>query len=77
MSGIWGGGRVPSDELHVNIGLDMPKQKGLNCVIGACMEDCDATGDNSDTDSVRGVRILGMTHAHGSFGVRLEIFHQD
>ena len=43
---------VPSDELHVNIGLDMPKQKGLNCVIGACMEDFHATGDNSDTDSI-------------------------
>ena len=43
---------VLSDELHVNIGLDMPKQKGLNCVIGACMEDFDVTGDNSDTDSV-------------------------
>ena len=28
---------VPSDELRVNIGLDMPKQKGLNCVIGACV----------------------------------------
>ena len=30
----------------MNIGLDRPKQKGLNCVIG------DVTGDNSDTDSV-------------------------
>ena len=37
---------VPSDELHANIGLDMPNQKGLNCVIGACMDDFDATGDN-------------------------------
>ena len=43
---------VPSDELHANIGLDMPNQKGLNCVIGVCMEDFYATGDNSDTDSV-------------------------
>ena len=24
----------------------------MHCVIGTCMEDCDATGDNSDTDSV-------------------------
>ena len=36
---------VPSDELHVNIGLDMQKQKELHCVIGTCMEDF-------DTDSV-------------------------
>ena len=43
---------VLSDQLHANIGLDMPTQKGLNCMIGACMEDFDITGDNSDTDSV-------------------------
>ena len=28
---------VPSDELHANIGLYMPNQKGVNCVIGACV----------------------------------------
>ena len=43
---------VSSDGLHVNIGLDMSKQNGLDCVNVASMEDFDATGDNSDTDSV-------------------------
>ena len=43
---------VPRDEFNANIGLYMPNQKGLNCVIGACMEDFDVTGDNSVTDSV-------------------------
>ena len=45
MSGTWEG-TGPSDELHVNIGLDMPQQ------IATCIEDFDATGDNSDTDFV-------------------------
>ena len=27
----------PLDELHVNIGLDMQKQKELHCVIGTCV----------------------------------------
>ena len=43
---------MPSDGLHVNIGLDTLKQNGLNCVNVASMEDFDATGDNSDTDYV-------------------------
>ena len=36
----------------MNIGLDMSKQNGLNCVDVAYIEDFDATGDNSDTGSV-------------------------
>ena len=48
---------VSSDGLHVNIGLDRSKQNGLNCVDVAYIEDFDATGDNSDTGSGRGVRM--------------------
>ena len=33
----------------MNIGLDMSKQNGLNCVDVAYIEDFDATGDHSDT----------------------------
>ena len=43
---------VSSDGLHVNIGLDMSKQNGLNYVDVASMKDFDATDDNSDTGSV-------------------------
>ena len=43
---------MSSDGLHVNIGLDMSKQNGLNCVDVAYIKDFDATGDNSDTGSV-------------------------
>ena len=43
---------VSSVGLHVNIGLDMSKQNGLNYVDVASMNDFDATGDNSDTGSV-------------------------
>ena len=43
---------VSSVGLHVNIGLDMSKQNGLNYVDVAYMKDFDATGDNSDTGSV-------------------------
>ena len=53
---------VPSDELHANIGLDMPNQKGMNCVIGPCMEDFDVTGDNSDTDSVAELEYNTWNH---------------
>ena len=45
-------------------------------MIGACMEDFDATSDNSDTSRSWNIS-LGMTHVHGSFGVRLEIFCRD
>ena len=43
---------VSSDGLHVNIGLDMSKQNGLNYVDVASVKDFDATGDNLDTCSV-------------------------
>ena len=38
----------------MNIGLDMSKQNGLNCVDVASMEDFDATGDNSEFQSASG-----------------------
>ena len=52
---------VPSDELHVNIGLDM--QNRNNCIAIIRIR-----------TPLRSWNItLGMTHAHGNFGVRLGI----